>query len=322
MTARSAVAVAFQGERGAYSEIAAHKHFPAANLVPFRSFQDVFDSIKSGSVDYAVVPVENSIEGAVSEVYDLLLQVSGITVTGEIYLRIRHCLIANKGVKVDKIKSVYSHPQALAQCRTYLQQKKLEPVPVYDTAGSVKLVKEQGLQESGAIASNRAADLYDMEIVEEGIEDRKNNFTRFLVLSKTSKDTPSEDRLEEKTRQREGAAESTRQHKKAKKTGKNAKSGRLGSKAGISSNEKTSIIFSVSHVPGALFRILKEFASRKINLTKIESRPTKETPWEYNFYMDLEGNVNDRQVRDALESIKKKTSFIKILGSYRKAEFS
>jgi len=253
------------------------QYFPKARLMPKKSFQDVFDAAENGGADYAVVPVENSIEGSVNEIYDLLLQTK-IGVIGEVYQRVRHCLIANKGAK--KIKYVHSHPQALAQCRGYLQKKKLEPVPAYDTAGAVKMIKKSRMLDSAAIASKRAAELYKMMILDEGIEDRKNNYTRFLVLSP----------------------------RKAKGNGR-------------SGHYKTSMIFSVKHVPGALFGIIGEFAIRRINLTKIESRPTKETPWEYNFYVDVEGHVRDKTVQEALRSIRPKTSYIKILGSYKKAEF-
>jgi prephenate dehydratase len=268
--------VAFQGERGAYGEMATLQYFPKASLLPKKSFQDVFDAAENGSADCIVVPVENSIEGSVNEVYDLLLQTK-LSVIGEVYQRVSHCLIANRGAK--KIRYVYSHPQALAQCRGYLQRKKLEPVPAYDTAGAVKMIKENRMRDSTAIASKRAAELYDMEILDEDIQDRENNYTRFLVLSPKKKDR--------------------------------AESGSC----------KTSIIFSVKHVPGALFGIIGEFAIRKINLTKIESRPTKETPWEYNFYVDFEGRARDKVVQQALRSIKPKTLYLKILGSYRKAEF-
>jgi prephenate dehydratase len=269
--------VAFQGERGAYGEMATLQYFPKASLLPKKSFQDVFDAGENCGADYVVVPVENSIEGSVNEIYDLLLQTK-MGVIGEVYQRVRHCLIANRGAK--KIKYVHSHPQALAQCRGYLQRKKLEPVPAYDTAGAVKMIKENKVLDSAAIASKRAAELYDMEILDEGIEDRRNNYTRFLVLSPMKASD--------------------------------------GANAG---NYKTSMIFSVKHVPGALFGIVGEFAIRRINLTKIESRPTKETPWEYNFYVDFEGHAKDRVVQEALRSIKPKTSYLKILGSYRKAEF-
>jgi len=268
-------AVTFQGERGAYSEMAALQYFPNAKVLPKKTFQDVFDSLETGEANYAVVPIENSIEGSVNETYDLLLQTK-ITVSGEIYQRIRHCLIVNKGITIGRIAVVYSHPQAIAQCRNYLQLKKIESIPTYDTAGAVKMIKEKIIMNAAAIASRRAAEIYDMDVLEEGIENRKINFTRFLVLSKT----------------------------KTKPTGQ----------------DKTSIIFSVKHLPGALFSILKEFASREINLTRIESRPTKETPWEYNFYVDFEGHYEDETIKKALQSIKNKSIYFKILGSYKKAE--
>ena len=274
--------VAFQGERGAYGEIAALRYFSEIKLLPLKSFQDVFDAAENGKVEYIVVPVENSIEGSINEIYDLLLQTK-MNVVGEIYQRVRHCLIANRGAK--RIRYVHSHPQALAQCRVYLQNKRLKPVPAYDTAGAVKMIKEKKMTDSAAVASERAAQLYDMEILDEGIEDRKNNYTRFFVLSQKKKKSLRND-----------LHDADRIH-------------------------KTSIIFSVRHVPGALFGILGEFAIRKINLTKIESRPTKETPWEYNFYVDFEGHLQNQAVHEALISIKPKTSYIKVLGSYKKAEF-
>ena len=274
--------VAFQGERGAYGEIAALRYFSEIKLLPLKSFQDVFDAAENGKVEYIVVPVENSIEGSINEIYDLLLQTK-MNVVGEIYQRVRHCLIANRGTK--RIRYVHSHPQALAQCRAYLQNKRLKPVPAYDTAGAVKMIKEKKMTDSAAVASERAAQLYDMEILDEGIEDRKNNYTRFFVLSPKKKKSLRNDLLD------------------------------------ADHIHKTSIIFSVRHVPGALFGILGEFAIRKVNLTKIESRPTKETPWEYNFYVDFEGHLQSKAVREALISIKPKTSYVKVLGSYKKAEF-
>lgn len=268
--------VAFQGEPGAYSEMAAFHYFPTAAFLPAKSFQNVFESLESGKVDFAVVPIENSIEGSVNETYDLLL-VTNMTVCGEIYQKIRHCLIVNPGADDSKIRSVYSHPQALAQCRAYLQKKNLEPIATYDTAGAVKMIQQTGMVDAAAIASKRAADLYGMRICEESIEDKKNNYTRFLVLSKAQ----------------------------SKPTG----------------NDGTSIIFSVRHIPGALFSILEEFARRRINLTKIESRPTKEVPWEYNFYVDFEGHSSEKEIKDLIGAIGKKTTFIKLLGSYKRGEF-
>ena len=276
-----AIVVAFQGERGAYGEMAALSLFKKARLLPLKSFSEVFHAAERCDSDAAVVPVENSIEGSVNEVYDLLLETKKLEVSGEVYQKVRHCLIANRGAKKKMIKWVHSHPQALAQCRGYLQKNRMEAVPAYDTAGAAKMIKENGSADSAAIASQRAAELYGLEILDRAIEDRKNNYTRFLVLSPRDK---SHERL------RPG------QH-------------------------KTSIIFSVKHVPGALFGIVGEFAIRKINMTRIESRPTKETPWEYNFYVDFEGHIAEKQVKEALKAIRSKTLYLKILGSYKKAKF-
>ena len=267
--------VAFQGERGAYSELAVFRFFPNSKPVPVRSFQEVIETLLSGLSDYAVVPIENSIEGSVNEVYDLLLQ-SNLYIVGETYQSIHHCLIAIKGNDLRSIKEVYSHPQALAQCRHYLNEKKLDSIPVYDTAGAVKMVKEGQNKRAAAIASKRAAEIYEMEIFDIGIEDRKNNFTRFYILSRDPADTKP------------------------------------------SGSDGTSIIFSVKHEPGSLVNILSEFARREINLTKIESRPTKETPWEYNFFTDFEGHVLDSKVSNVLKAIESKTTFVKVLGSYKK----
>ena len=267
--------VAFQGERGAYSEIAVINIFPDSTPIPVRSFQEVIETLLSGLTDYAVVPIENSIEGSVNEVYDLLLQ-SNLYIVGETYQRIHHCLIAVKGNNLDSIEEVYSHPQALAQCRQYVNEKRLTSVPVYDTAGAVKMIRDSQNVRAAAIASERAAEIYGMEILDTGIEDRKNNFTRFYVLSRESANSKP------------------------------------------SGNDGTSIIFSVKHAPGSLVSILSEFARRKINLNKIESRPTKETPWEYNFFTDFEGHFLEPKVTEILKVIKPKTTFLKILGSYRK----
>ncbi len=267
--------VAFQGELGAYSEMAVYSFFgQSAEVKPCKIFDDVFESVKTEDADYGVVPIENSIEGSVNRTYDLFLEYD-LKVCGEIIIRISHCLIAHKGTKLDQIKTVYSHPQALAQCRKFLEQNKLQAISTFDTAGSVKMVKEEGLMDAAAIASERAAQIYDMTILEKEIEDIKNNSTRFFVLNK--QDSP------------------------------------------YSGQDKTSIIFAAKSVPGALHKILKEFADRNINLTKIESRPTKSTPWEYHFYLDFEGHRTETKCQQALESIKDKTLFVKILGSYKAA---
>jgi len=269
------VRVAFQGEIGAYSESAVYFFFgPSVEVKPCKNLSDVFESVKEEETLYGVVPIENSIEGSVNQTYDLFLEYD-LKVCGEIILKITHCLIAHPGTQLNSIKTIYSHPQALAQCRKFLEQLGCGLVSTFDTAGSVKMIKDEQLIDAAAIASERAAEIYDMNILARKIGDTPNNYTRFFVLSKQDSSYSGED--------------------------------------------KTSIIFSVKSIPGALHHVLKEFAARNINLTKIESRPTKRTPWEYNFYLDFEGHRKEEKCREALESIKDKTLFVKILGSYKVA---
>jgi len=267
--------VAFQGEIGAYSESAVYSFFGSSvEAKPCKNLSNVFESVEKGETQYGVVPIENSIEGSVNQTYDLFLEYD-LKVRDEIILRIAHCLIAHPGTQLNAIKTVYSHPQALGQCRKFLEQLGCRLISTFDTAGSVKMINEERLMDAGAIASERAAKIYSMNILAKEIGDTPNNYTRFFVLSK--QDSP------------------------------------------YSGEDKTSIIYSVKSVPGALYHVLKEFAVRNINLTKIESRPTKRTPWEYNFYLDFEGHRSEEKCREALESIKDKTLFVKILGSYKAA---
>lgn len=186
--------VAFQGERGAYSEEAIIQHFgDAVEPVPKPYLRDVFNSIEKGETDLGLVPVENSIEGSIVRTYDLLNE-RELQARGEVVLRIVHCLIANKGVKKQDVLKVYSHPQALGQCRSYLERHGYEPVASYDTAGSVKMVNELGLRDSAAIASKRAAEVYGMEILDSGIETHSENYTRFLVIGYEDSQPTSRDK--------------------------------------------------------------------------------------------------------------------------------
>ena len=270
------VVVAFQGESGAFSEVAVHRFFDGKTIAkPYRILPEVFDAIEKGKVDHAVVPIENSTEGSVNETYDLMLK-TDVKVCAELNLRIVHCLISLPTVSKEDVKVVYSHPQALGQCRAYLQKNNYRTLATYDTAGSVKLLKEQNLREAAAIASEYAAEFYGMKALEKGIEDNKNNYTRFFLLAE----------------------------KDAKPTG----------------SDKTSIIFSTPDKPGSLQSVLKEFADRKINLTKIESRPTRQKAWEYYFYLDFEGHRSDKPCAEVLKIVSKNCPFVKVLGSYPKAK--
>jgi chorismate mutase/prephenate dehydratase len=270
------VKVAFQGEKGAYSEAAVYTFFgESAEVKPCRDFKDVFDSVEKHDAQFGVVPIENSLEGSINQTYDLFLK-HDLKVCGEVIIRVSHCLIANPNTSIEEIKTVYSHPQALAQCRNYLERSGWELIPTYDTAGSAKMLKEKMLTDAAAVASERAAELYGLKILAREIEDNPNNYTRFFVLAKED----------------------------AAKTGK----------------DKTSIIFAAAHKPGSLYNALGEFAKRDINLTKIESRPTKKTPWEYNFYLDFEGHRSEPRCAEVLDALGKYAVFVKILGSYPKAK--
>jgi chorismate mutase/prephenate dehydratase len=269
------VAVAFQGEPGAYTEDAAFRFFGKSTKgIPYETLDEVFEAVEISEVPFAMVPVENSLEGSITRAYDLLLD-SPLMVCGETELRISHCLIALKDASMDTIKTVYSHPQALGQCRNFLKHLNAELVPASDTAGSVRMIKDEERLDCAAVASVRAAELYGMKVIAREIEDNPHNFTRFFVLSK--EDSPP--------------------------TG----------------NDKTSIVFSLKHKPGALYDCLREFASRQVNLTKLESRPTRHQPWEYNFYMDFSGHREEENIVEVLKALEEHAVFVKILGSYPKA---
>ena len=176
--------VSFQGERGAYSEAAAKSFFnEQIETIPKTTFAEVLESTSNDTTQNSVLPVENSIEGSVGESYDLLYSTS-LNATGEIYHRIEHCLI---GIgKIDEIDTVYSHPQALGQCRKFIEEHNMKTIPAYDTAGSVKMVKELNKSNCACIASKDAAKIYDMPIIQDNIANNLNNYTRFLILSKSN----------------------------------------------------------------------------------------------------------------------------------------
>jgi prephenate dehydratase len=174
---------AFQGEPGAYSEQAVFDYFGNVETLPCESFDAVFDAVVSGKCDSALIPIENSLAGSIHQNYDLLLR-HDLHITGEHLLRVRHCLIAMPGVKKEEVKKAISHPQALGQCAGYLRAHGIKAEQVYDTAGSVKMLKESGARDTAAIASRRAAELHDMQILEEGIEDNEENYTRFLAVGR------------------------------------------------------------------------------------------------------------------------------------------
>jgi len=260
--------IAFQGEHGAYSEEASM--WWDSHLVPFPcgTFAEVFDGVQSGCYEYGIVPVENTLGGSVDQVNHLLIH-ADLHVVGAVELSVRHCLLALPGTDHREIRSVYSHPQALSQCRQFLARNHLEPEPHTDTAGSARMLAERRPKRSAAIASRLCAHLYDLDIIKEGVEDIQRNLTRFLVLSR------------EET---------------------------------SGGGDKCSIVFATAHKAGTLFNVLRLFADKGINLTRIESIPHE--PGDYAFFLDFEGSDTERRVVEALSEVEKITTHFRLMGCY------
>ena len=274
--------IAFQGARGAFSEEAARRLLgPKVGVVPCERFEDVFQALKRGRVAGAVVPIENTLAGSVHENYDHLVRFE-LPIVAETSVRIVHNLIAPKGAAFSKIRRVFSHPVALNQCLDFFaRHPQFERVPFYDTAGSVKMIMAERPADAAAIASAVSAEIYGAHILKRSIEDDRQNFTRFFLLRK------------------QGA--------KPLAVLDQAKKG-----------WKTSLVFTVRNVPGALFRSLSAFALRDLNLLKIESRPLRGKPWEYLFYVDFLGRVDAPNVRNALNHLRELADLLQILGCYPK----
>lgn len=264
--------VAFQGVAGAFSEEAARQFFGAqVKPMPCPDFKALFVAVEQGDADYGLLPVENSTAGSVVHAYELLME-HDLRVRAEVIFRVRHMLVAPSGTDIDSLKQVRSHPQALAQCERYLARHGLVAVPAFDTAGSARDLAANPTPETAAIASELAAQLYGLEVLDRDIQDIEFNYTRFFVLGLD--DPPRAQR------------------------------------------SKTSLVFTTRHQPGALYDSLGEFANRQINLTKIESRPRRNRPWQYLFYLDFEGHWQDPECEAALMGLLRRSSFVKLLGSY------
>jgi prephenate dehydratase len=321
--------VAFQGELGAFSQQAIRQFFGTqAEPVPRPRFDDIFAALKSGAVDAAAVPIENTLAGSVHENYDLLMKYP-FEITAETNVRVVHNLIAPPGTGFKDVRRVYSHQVALNQCLDFFAQNpNIERIPFYDTAGSVKMLMEEHPPQSAAIASELAARIYKARILKRGIEDDRQNFTRFFLLEPAgAKPRELPDAAEPEESQSGTGHSEARQAKarQAKTTQANAtQSGRKTSirrtpNASSLRPWKTSLVFSTKNVPGALFRALSALALRDLNLVKIESRPLRGKPWEYLFYLDLLGHRDEKNVQNALAHLAEAADFLRVLGSYRSA---
>lgn len=264
--------IVYLGPAGTYSQQAAADQFGSgATLLPFASIDGVFDEVERGRAEYGVVPVENSTEGVVAQTLDRFIS-SPLSIKAEVVLRIDHCLLA-KQPDPASVRRIVSHPQSLAQCRTWLAQH-FPSVPVEEVASNAAAAALAARQvHTAAIAGRRAAERYRLKIVAASIQDQPNNVTRFLVISNDMRVRPTGD-------------------------------------------DKTSILFAVPHEAGALFKVLAAFAQQRINLSTIESRPLKGRAWEYVFFIDLAGHADEPRMKKALNALKRRALFVKVLGSY------
>lgn len=259
------------GPLATFTHLAALRHFgSSAEFVPVESIKDVFDIVEKGKADFGVVPIENSNEGVISYTLDMFID-SELKVAAEVMLEITHNLLSRSGDK-SKIRKVYSFSPATAQCRRWIQQN-LAGIPVIEATSTARAAERAAEDdEAAAIASDLAAKIYNLKFIEKNIEDSRQNYTRFLVISK---EFPQE-----------------------------------------SGHDKTSIMFTLKNKPGSLYKTLEPFKKGGINLTKIESRPSKRKAWEYIFFADMEGHIENKKLRKAVEAVKDNCLFLKILGSY------
>lgn len=274
--------VAYQGLAGAFSEAAAARLVPGAALIPLPSFAEVFAQLERRLVDVAVLPVENTHAGSVVDVYDLLRRHAGASIVAEAVVRVRQCLLALPGTSLADIRIARSHPQALAQVDEFLRRHAIAAEAAYDTAGAAADVARAGDRSVAAIASRRAAAHYGLSVLAEGIETTPDNFTRFFALARRG-----EEGLRERISPslRDGPA-------------------------------KTSLAYTTKNVPGALTRSLQPFATAGLQLTKIESRPSRAAAWDYVFYLDFEGDPATSPSREALALMRTSCEWISVLGTY------
>ncbi len=270
---RENIRTVFQGEHGAYAEAALYAFFGKdVETYHVETWRDAMEEITSGKADYAVLPFENSSAGIVSENYDLIAEYD-VAIVGEQIIPIEHCLLATEEIPLSEIRQVFSHPQALMQCGSFLEEhRNMERISLKNTAVAAKKVADDGIRDQAAIASALTADLYGLKILKRGIQDVRSNSTRFLVVSRD--------------------------------------------KIYVEDSGKISISFEIPHESGSLYRVLSHFIFNGINMNRIESRPIKERKWEYRFFIDIEGNLKDSAVENALKGLNEETNRLKILGNY------
>lgn len=264
--------IVYQGAEGAYSQQAMQLYF-GKDVDGFHvdTFREAMEVIEQDNADYAVLPIENSTAGIVTEIYDLLMEFNHYIV-GEQVLPICHCLLGVKGSSMEQIKKVYSHPQSLMQTQEYLREHGWEQVSMKNNAFAAKKVAQEQDATQGAIASEVNASLYGLAVLEKGIQDNKENFTRFIIVSKR--------------------------------------------KEFLDNAKKVSICFEVPHESGSLYHMLSHFIYNNLNMTLIQSRPVKERNWEYGFFVDFVGSLEESSVINALAGLKEETKSLRILGNY------
>ena len=269
----SALTIGFQGLPGSYSEQALREYFGHQIAgVSLPSFEDVFEALAAGKIDYGVLPIENSFTGGIADVYDLLCRY-GFYIIGEKGIQVDHHLLSLPGAKLEDIREIYSHPQALQQCSAFLRaHPQWNLISCTNTAVSAKTISEMGSLTKAAIAGRRAADLYGLTILRIGINNNIFNYTRFIIIG----------------RKLEGRKES----------------------------DKVSLAVAIAHEPGSLYKVLSHFAQNGLNMLKIESRPIRDKPWEYLFYIDFEGNLAHPAVSKAVRDIERDSAYYQLLGNY------
>lgn len=285
---------AFQGVHGAYSELASKQLLgPRTRTLPCETFADVFDAVEAAAADRGILPIENSLAGSIHQNYDLLLQ-RDVHIVGEAYLKVEHALLAHPAASLKALTEVRSHPQALAQCSGYFaKNKRIKPIPYFDTAGAAESLSREAPAHVGAIASVYAAELYGLKVLKRNLQNHADNFTRFLAVERGP--VPS------------------------RQAGKGA-AGKARRGVGGTAPWKTSLAFMPGrNAVGSLHAILGVFAGRGIDLLKIESRPNPLSPFEYWFYADVAGGPGDLKLAQALQELGPLLSRLKILGGYPRA---